>query len=806
MTAFSETKMDIREYMKNNIVILDGAMGTLIQSIEPDSDERPEQWNLTHPQIIENIHREYFDAGSDIVATNTFGANIFSYSSDELEKIVQAAIQLAKSAREKSVKKGVKLISMSAGPTGRLLRPYGALDFEEAVSSYSMLAQMGEKYGVDMFTLETLSDSLETKAAILGIKEVSSKPVLLTNAYGRDCKLLTGAGPEVMVAIAEAMGIDAIGINCSTGPEEALPVLERLVEAGSVPIIFKPNGGLPSRAGGRTVFKADEDDFAHICQQAVSKGAGLVGGCCGITPEFIRKIAEKLGGKKRTPPEDKGMTVVSSYTHTVDLRQGPVLIGERINPTGKEKLKKSLLDGDMTLVSEEAIRQQDEGAAILDINCGFGEGDEAELLKKAVEEIQTVSNIPLQIDTADPTAMEAALRVCNGKAVLNSVNGTEASMKAMFPLAKKYGAALICLTFDERGIPKTVAERVEIAENIIRRAAQYGIGKKDLIFDSLVMTVSTDVKNPGVTLEAMKAIRERTGCCTVLGISNVSFGLPYRAGLNGTFLSMALEKGLSAAIVDTSSEQVMTAYYGFKALKGMDERFGQYMKYCGSMKEAEHTECEAGLEQAIIKGLKAKAEKETYAALKTMDPVEVIDKMIVPALDKVGKNYEEEVIYLPQLLMSAEAATGAFEVIKGEFEAHQEKREKKGTFVIATVKGDIHDIGKNIVKMMLESYGFDVIDLGKDVPFEAVVEAVKKNRADVAGLSALMTTNLKSMEDTIKQLKEEADFCKIVVGGAVVSEDFAKAAGADCYAADAMETVRFAEKVCAEKRNREKIK
>ncbi|MBR3767042.1 MAG: homocysteine S-methyltransferase family protein [Clostridia bacterium] len=796
--------MTFKEYLKNNIVYLDGGMGTLLQEQGLLPGEHPEKWNISHPDVITKIHKEYFDAGSNVVCTNTFGANALKFSDDELEEIIKAAINNAKAARELSVSEKEKFIALDIGPSGKLLKPLGDLDFEDAVTVFAKTVTLGVKYGADLIIVETMNDSYETKAALLAAKENSDLPVIVSNAYSEDGKLMTGATPAAMVALLEGMGADALGANCSLGPYQLHGVIEELLKYASVPVILKPNAGLPKSINGKTVFDVKSEEFSDEVSALMKKGVRVVGGCCGTTPEYIKTLHDKTCEFSPIKTESKKLTVVSSYTHVVEFGEKPVLIGERINPTGKKRFKQALIENDMDYILSEGVNQQEKGVHILDVNVGLPDIDEVQMLTNAVCELQAIIDLPLQIDTSDIAAMECALRRYNGKAMINSVNGKEESMEAVFPLVKKYGGLVVALTLDENGIPETAEGRVKIAEKILTTAEKYGIDKKDIIFDTLAMTISADNNAAVATVKALKTIKNKLGCHTTLGVSNVSFGLPNRDAVNGTFFAIALENGLSAAIMNPYSADMMKVYYTYKALKGLDENCAEYISASDSFTAAVVTatnepkktaeEFSSELQRAIIKGFKDKAAQLTKELLKNEASLNIVNNEIIPALNIVGKGFENKTVYLPQLLTSAEAAKSAFEVIKA-FMADGEKTADKGIFVIATVHGDIHDIGKNIVKLLLENYGFTVVDLGKDVPPEKIVEKVVELHAPIVGLSALMTTTVPAMSETIKLLKEHAPWCKTVVGGAVLTQEYADKIGADKYAKDAMETVRYAESV-----------
>ncbi|MBQ7828073.1 MAG: homocysteine S-methyltransferase family protein [Clostridia bacterium] len=796
--------MNFREYLNNNIVILDGGMGTLLQEQGLCPGELPERWNMTHPEVIKSIHKSYFDAGSNVVTTNTFGANALKFSDEELEEIIASAVRNAKAAREESTTQKEKFIALDIGPSGKLLRPLGALDFEDAVEVFAKTVRLGVKYGVDLVIIETMNDCYETKAALLAVKENCDLPVIVSNAYGDDGKLMTGADPAAMTAMLEGMGADVIGANCSLGPRQLTPIIKQLLEKASVPVVLQPNAGLPKMVDGRTVFDVTVDEFADEVCALVKKGVRVIGGCCGTTPEYIKALCDRCAHVTPVQIEDKNITVVSSYTHAVEFGDTPVLIGERINPTGKKRFKQALLENDMDYILSEGVAQQDKGVHILDVNVGLPDINETEMLKSAVFELQAIIDLPLQIDTSNISAMEASLRRYNGKAMINSVNGKQESMAAVFPLVKKYGGLVVALTLDENGIPETAQGRVRIAEKILATAEEYGIAKKDIIFDTLAMTISADNKAALATVGALKYIKNNLGCHTSLGVSNVSFGLPNRDAVNGVFFALALENGLSAAIMNPYSADMMKTYYAFKALKGFDENCAEYIGAADSFtvtaapavtvsaKSAEEFASE--LQRAVVKGFKDKAAEITKALLGTTPPLEIVNNEIIPALNTVGKGFEEKTVYLPQLLMSAEAAKSAFEVIKSHMSGVGGNT-NKGVFVIATVHGDIHDIGKNIVKLLLENYGFDVVDLGKDVPPEVIADKVVELHAPLAGLSALMTTTVPAMEETVRLIHERAPWCKTVVGGAVLTQEYADKIGADKYAKDAMESVRYAESI-----------
>lgn len=780
--------MNILEKIRSGITYVDGGAGTLLQSWGLEAGVSPETWNLSNPDKIKEMHRLYLEAGANIITACTFGANRLKF--DNLEEIIVAAIRNAKEACE-----GFEdaYVALDIGPTGKMLEPLGDLPFEEAVSVFAETVRIGAKAGADLILIETMNDSYETKAAVLAAKENCSLPVFVTNAYSDNGKLMTGADPAAMVAMLEGLGVDALGMNCSMGPKQMLEIASETAKYASVPIIVNPNAGLPKVVDGKSVFDVDAEEFSDIMCDIVRAGATIIGGCCGTTPEYIRKTVKKTKALPFSLPEKKNRTVISSYTHAVEIGHNPVIIGERINPTGKKLFKEALRNSDLNYILNEGISQNKKGVSVLDVNVGLPEIDEKAMLTRVVTSLQSICDLPLQIDTVDYNAMEAAMRLYNGKPLINSVNGKAESMAAVFPLIKKYGGCAIAVTLDENGIPDSASGRVEIAEKIIAEAAKYGIGKNEIIVDPLAMAVSSDMNSANVTLEAVRILNSK-GIRTSLGVSNISFGLPSRADVNAVFYTMAMQCGLDCAIINPHSEEMMKAWHGFMALTGRDANCCDYIEFASNNTQTETKTVSAvdSLESAIVKGLKDAAYNLACEALKTVAPLEIIDKMIIPALNTVGKGFEEKTVYLPQLLMSAEAAGRAFDAVKSAIPAGENK---KGKIVIATVKGDIHDIGKNIVRTLLENYGYDVIDLGRDVAPETVVEAVKSSGAPLVGLSALMTTTVPAMEETIKLLRKEVPGCKVTVGGAVMTEEYAAMIGADNFSPDAMNAVRYAEKI-----------
>ncbi len=779
--------MNICELIKNKRIYVDGGMGTLLQARGLLPGELPEIWSITHPDIIEDIHRRYLEAGANIITTNTFGVNILKH--DNYAELIKSAIDCAKKARE-----GFEdaFIAFDIGPLGRFLEPIGDIRFEDAVEIFAKNVRVAAECGADLIIIETMSDSYETKAAVLAAKENSTLPIFVTNVYDESGKLLTGATPEAMVAMLEGLGVDAIGANCSLGPDKMLPIIKRLAECSSLPLIANANAGLPDIVDGKAVYKMDAERFAAHAAALAKAGASILGGCCGTEPDYIKAVVDKIANIPLNKSENKEITLISSYTHAVRVDRDPLLIGERINPTGKPKFKRALKDGNVSYILEQALVQIDAGAHILDINVGLPEIDEADMMKKAVASVQAVCDAPLQLDSNSPEALETSMRIYNGKPLVNSVNGDYESMDAIFPLVKKYGGVVIALTLDKDGIPDTAEGRVKIAEKIIKYASAYGINKKDIIFDPLAMSISADPKSALITLQALEMLYEM-GLHTCLGISNISFGLPNRSRINSSFFTMALSKGLSCAIMNPLSEDMMNAYHSYRALYAIDASCMDFINYSLSKEDASQIKVKTdsvSLKDAIIKGLSANAEEKTKELLLTLEPMTVINDHIIPALDEVGKAFEEKRLFLPALLMSAECASKSFALIKEKLPC-SESRGKD--IILATVKGDIHDIGKNIVKLLLESYGFDVHDLGKNVAPEAVLDAVKAYSCKLVGLSALMTTTLPSMKATVELLHSYDKDIKIIVGGAVLSKDYADMIGADAYGKQALDTVRYAE-------------
>jgi len=779
---------NIKTFIKEHFTYFDGGFGTLLQEMGLPKGTPPELWNLTHREKVTEIHKRYIASGSNIITTNTFGINADEYQN--YEQLITAAVDCAKDAANDS--KDV-FIAFDVGPTGRMLEPLGDLSFEDAVSLFSKNIKIAANNKVDLIIIETMNDSYETKAAVLAAKESCDLPIFVTNVYDKSGKLMTGANPKAMIAMLEGLGVDAIGMNCSFGPDKMLEIIDDFITYSSLPIIANPNAGLPKVENGKTVFDIGPENFSEYMEALALKGVTILGGCCGTTPEYIKETVNKTKSLNFKYPESKNHTLVSSYTHAVEIKNEPILIGERINPTGKPKLKEALRNNNINYLLNEGIRQAEKGVHILDVNVGLPEIDEAQIMYNTVKELQAVSSLPLQLDSSSPEVLERSMRIYNGKPLINSVNGEEESMNAVFSLVKKYGGSVIALTMDKNGIPNTAEQRLSIAKRIAEVAKEYGISKKDLIIDPLCLTVSSDTNSALVTLKAVRLLKEN-GFKTSLGVSNISFGLPERQKINTAFFSLALENGLNCAIMNPFSSGMMDVYYSFRLLHGLDTACSDYISYTESAEKSETPTTISGnisLTQAIIKGLKENALSETINLLNDTSPLDIINSFIIPALNSVGKGFEQKKIYLPQLLMSAEAATTAFDTVKEKMPKDQIDLSK--AIILATVKGDIHDIGKNIVKVLLESYGFNVYDLGKDVSPEEILEKVIETDCKLVGLSALMTTTVPSMEETIKLLKKETNGVKVVVGGAVLTQEYADMISADRYCADAMDAVRFAE-------------
>ncbi len=865
-------RKNIMDRIGREWLFFDGGTGSILQEKGLQPGELPETWNLLHPDRILDLHRGYLEAGADIYNTNTFGANRLKFP-ENLDEIVTAAVKLAKEARTQAGRDDDAYVALDIGPTGKLLAPMGDLSFDDAVDIFGEVVRIGAREGADLVLIETMNDSYEAKAAVLAAKENCDLPVFITCVFDGSGKMLTGGTPESVVAMLEGLGVDALGVNCSLGPAQMIPIVERLVKAAHVPVLVNPNAGLPKSVDGRTVYDVGPEEFAGYMKQIAALGAAAVGGCCGTTPDYIRAEIAAVRPLPLLPPQGTKQTVIASFSRTVEIGRAarPVIIGERINPTGKKRFKQALVDHDIDYIVNQGLQQEDAGADVLDVNVGTPEIDEVALLDEVVCRLQSVLALPLQIDTSNPEAMERALRHYNGKALINSVNGKQEVMAEVFPLVKKYGGVVVALALDEGGIPDNADDRIRIAEKIYATAAEYGIRREDIVIDGLCMTVSSDPRSALVTLETIRRIRDELGGSSILGVSNISFGLPARELINAYFFEMALQNGLSCAIINPNNQAMMQAYRAFCALTNQDENFQSFITAyagykspdkqvsdaltayktrvlnalgvsagdlqatgrplggsggnaggaglpagnvsgagvgagasAGSFGSGRATGADDGrgpgaaagksrLVEAIERGMAKPAADATREALLTRNALDIINEDLVPALDVVGQGFEKGTVFLPQLLMAAEAAKAAFAVVKESMAGSAQ--ESKGRVILATVKGDIHDIGKNIVKVLLENYGYDVIDLGKDVPPETIVETALRENIRLVGLSALMTTTVVNMEETIRQLHQQKPDCRIVVGGAVMTQDYADKIGADCYGRDAMTTVRYADEL-----------
>ena len=804
----------LRERLGKEWLFCDGGMGTILQAKGLAGGELPETWNLNRPEDIIDLHCSYLEQGVNIFNTNTFGANALKYP-DNLEEIVRAAVELAKEARRRTGREDA-YIALDIGPTGKLLQPMGDLPFEEAVRLCSQVVRTGAEAGADLVLIETMSDSYEAKAAVLAAKENCDLPVLITTIYDASGKLLTGGTVDSTVAMLEGLRVDALGVNCGLGPEQMLPIVERMTQVASVPIIVNPNAGLPRTEGGRTVYDVDPEEFSSWMERIAALGVQIVGGCCGTTPDHIGRTIRKVSRMPFRENTPKHRTVVTSFSQAVEIGPRPVIIGERINPTGKKKFKAALRENNIEYIMAEGLRQEDSGAHILDVNVGLPEIDEPAMMGEVITRLQSVLALPLQIDTTDSAARERGMRLYNGKPMVNSVNGKQESIETVFPLVRKYGGVLVALVLDEQGIPATAEGRIAIARKIYEAADRYGVPREDIVIDGLAMTISSDSRSALVTLETLRRVRDELGGHSILGVSNISFGLPRREIVNAHFLTMAMQSGLSCAIINPGNEAMMQSYRAFLALQGLDENCMDYINtYAGTKapsavpaaggaadgqqgstaKDASRQAASDGmsLAESIARGMAESAVRATRQGLETTDPLLLINEQMIPALDRVGQGFEKGTVFLPQLLMSAEAAKAAFEVVKESMSGTA--REVKGRMILATVKGDIHDIGKNIVKVMLENYGYEILDLGKDVAPETIVDTAIREDIRLIGLSALMTTTVVSMEETIRLLRERKPDTRVVVGGAVMTQEYADAIGADCYAKDAMATVRYADRV-----------
>ena len=777
---------------KDKITILDGAMGTMLQSMGIELGQIPEEINITSANTVKKIHKAYIDAGADIIYTNTFGANRYKLSESKYSvcDIVKSGVKAAKEAAGNTA-----LTALSVGPIGQMLEPNGNLKFDDAYDMFKEMVVCGSEAGADLIVFETISDLLEMKAAVLAAKENSNLPILSTMTFEASQRTFSGVSVEAMAATLEGLGVDAVGFNCSLGPDNMLELVRRLSKATTLPIAVKANAGLPNLDTNE--YDVSAQSYLKSVKKLVNAGASIIGGCCGTTPEYIKLLKDTFKEKPPVKRKNKKVSVLSSGTNAIII-DGVKIVGERINPTGKKLFKEALKNGDISYILTQAIEQINAGAHILDVNVGLPEINEREMMTETVKQIQSVADVPLQLDSTNTEVIESALRIYNGKALVNSVNGEEKSLNSVLPLVKKYGAAVIGLTLDENGIPPRAEDRYKIAEKIVRRASEYGISKEDIYIDCLTLTASVQQKEVRETLKALKMVKKKLKVKTVLGVSNISFGLPDREAINSSFLTLALEHGLDLAIINPNIKSMTDAVDAFNVLYNKDKGADEYIKKhtVSENKVLPTSPGEISLEEAVRSGIKDAAGKKTEELLLSKAPLDIVNDILIPSLDKVGQDFEKNIIFLPQLIQSATAAKAGFDVIKAYMSKNMPKNNiSKGKIILATVKGDIHDIGKNIVKVVLENYGYEVIDLGKDVPPETVVEQTVKNNVHLVGLSALMTTTVISMEETILALRNSGADCRIMVGGAVLTEDYAMKIGADYYAKDAKQSADIAKTV-----------
>lgn len=799
--------MGLKELIKEKILIFDGAMGTMLQKKGLKIGENPELLNIKSPDIIEEIHKEYIESGANVITTNTFGANErkLKLCNLQVEEAVDSAVQIAKNARgSKEI-----YIALDIGPIGELLEPMGTLSFDDAYEIFKRQIVQGVKSGADIILFETMTDLYELKAAVLAAKENCDLPVLCTMTFEENGRTFTGCLPEAMVLVLEGLGVDALGVNCSLGPKQLEPIVEEICRLSNIPVMVQPNAGLPTLSlNNETKYDVTKEEFAETLCSFIDHGVSIIGGCCGTTPDYIKELAERIKGRTIVKRQKNYYPSVCTPSKVVRI-EGIRIVGERINPTGKKLFKQALINDDMDYILNTAVAQTEAGAHILDVNVGLPEINEAEMMHKVVKEIQGILDTPLQIDSSDKKAIEMGLRYYNGKPILNSVNGEDKVLDNILPLVKKYGANVVGLTLDENGIPKKAEDRFKIAQKIVDKAAEYGINRENVFIDCLVLTVSAQQEEVQETLKAVRMVKERLGVKTLLGVSNISFGLPNRKFINETFLALALANGLDLPIMNPNESGMIRVIDSYNVLYNYDKGSEHYIKnYANvtiessvktnnkadnSQTQSENTEHD--LKYIVIKGLKEEAKAATVHLLETNEPLKIVNEYLIPALDEVGEKYEKGILFLPQLIQSAETVKNSFAVLKAEISKNSSETISKGKIIIATVKGDIHDIGKNIVKVILENYGYEMIDLGKDVPIETIVSEAKKHNVKLIGLSALMTTTLRSMEDTIKALREDGYEGKVFVGGAVLTPEYAQQIGADFYARDAKESVEIAKKV-----------
>ena len=789
--------VEIREYLKDNILIFDGAMGTMLQKEGLPIGDNPEIFGIKNPHKLLKIHKKYLEAGSNVLTTNTFGCNELKVNKlgYTVEEVIDRAVSIAKQAIEESDKSKPRFVALDIGPIGEMLEPMGTLSFDRAYEIFKRQVIQGEKSGADLIIIETMMDLYEAKAAVLAAKENTNLPVICTMTFDENGRSFTGCLPEAMVATIEGLGVDALGVNCSLGPKQLLPIVKTITELANVPVIVQANAGLPVIKEGQAVYEMNDEEFFQGVKKFVDLGVSIVGGCCGTNETFIKKICDNIEKLQKKEPKRRKSTIVCSAVKYIDI-QGPTIVGERLNPTGRQLLIDAYVSGNNDYVINLALEQSNEGSEILNVNVGVPDLDEERAMKRVIKGIQEVVDVPLQLDSSNVKALEAGLRYYNGRTIVNSVNGKEKSLETILPIVKKYGACVVGLTLDENGIPSTAEGRFNIAKKIVERAEQYGIKRQDIFIDCLSLTVSAQQDEAMETIKAIKMVKENLGCKTILGVSNISFGIPNRKALNNTYLNLALGAGLDLAIINTEDRTMVESIDAYKVISNMDkgcldyiEKF-KFVSNDNKTKERKNYD-NLTLEDAIERGLKEEAKDLTLKILESHDEHFVLDKVLIPALDVVGTKYDKGELFLPQMIQAAETVKVSLNIIKERLSKNN-NTSSKGKIIVATVQGDIHDIGKNIVKIMLENYGYEVIDLGKDVPIEEVVKRAKEENIQLIGLSALMTTTVENMKKTIKALKENNINARVFVGGAVVTEEYAQKINADYYSKDAKSAVEIA--------------
>ena len=789
--------MEIKEYLKDNLLIFDGAMGTMLQKEGLPIGDNPEIFGLKNSDKLLKIHKKYLDAGCNVLTTNTFGCNELKITKlgYTVEEIIDNAIKVARQAIEESDKSKPRFVALDIGPIGEMLEPMGTLSFERAYEIFARQAIQGEKSGADLIIIETMMDLYEAKAAVLAVKENTNLPVICTMTFEENGRSFTGCLPEAMVATIEGLGVDAIGVNCSLGPKQLLPIVKRITELAKIPVIVQANAGLPIIKNNEAIYEMTAKEFFQGVKKFVDLGVSIIGGCCGTNETFIKEICDNIDKLEKKEPNRKESTIVCSAAKYVDVN-GPVIVGERLNPTGRQPLIDAYISGNNDYVINLALEQSKEGSEIINVNVGVPSIDEEKTMKRVIKGIQEVVDTPLQIDSSNVKALESGLRYYNGRTIVNSVNGKEESLESVLPLVKKYGACVVGLTLDEDGIPSTAEGRFNIAKKIVERAEQYGIKRKDIFIDCLSLTVSAQQDEALETIKAIKMVKEKLGCKTILGVSNISFGIPNRQALNNTYLNLALGSGLDLPIINTENKVMVESVHAYKVISNMDKGCVEYIeKYKDVSKDNKPQKGknyeDLTLEEAIERGLKEEVKDLTLKILDSKDEHYVLDEVLIPALDVVGTKYDKGELFLPQMIQSAETVKVALNIIKERLSKNN-NTSSKGKIIVATVQGDIHDIGKNIVKIMLENYGYEVIDLGKDVPINEVVKRAKEENIELIGLSALMTTTVENMKKTIEALKENGISSKVFVGGAVVTEEYAKKINADYYSKDAKSAIEIA--------------